>query len=70
MPADRAREARFNEIFDRHFDAVRRYVWRRGPLLADDVAAKTFLVAWRRLEDVPVYEPPVADRRRPQHALE
>lgn len=54
MPVDRAREARFNEIFDRHFDAVRRYVWRRGPLLADDVAAETFLVAWRRPDDVPV----------------
>lgn len=54
MAEDPAREARFNELYERHFEAVRRYVWRRGPLSADDVAADTFLVAWRRLDDVPV----------------
>ena len=54
MAEDESAEARFNEIYDRHFEAVRRYVWRRGPLLADDVTAETFLVAWRRLDDVPV----------------
>jgi len=32
---------------------VRRYVWRREPTDADDVVAETFLVAWRRLDDVP-----------------
>jgi RNA polymerase sigma-70 factor, ECF subfamily len=28
-------------------------VWRREPAVADDVAAETFLVAWRRLDHVP-----------------
>lgn len=53
MAEDATREARFNQLYDDHFDAVRRYVWRRAPLSADDVAAETFLVAWRRLDDVP-----------------
>ncbi len=53
MAADPAREARFNEIYEQNFEAVRRYVWRRGPLLADDVTAEVFLVAWRRLDHVP-----------------
>lgn len=53
MAEDSTREARFNQLYDDHFDAVRRYVWRRAPLNADDVAAETFLVAWRRLDDVP-----------------
>jgi RNA polymerase sigma-70 factor (ECF subfamily) len=32
---------------------VRAYAWRRGPAVADDVVAETFLVAWRRIDDVP-----------------
>jgi RNA polymerase sigma-70 factor (ECF subfamily) len=47
------REARFNEIYEQHFEAIRRYVWRRDPVIADDVVAETFLVTWRRLDDVP-----------------
>lgn len=39
----------FTEVFDRHFDAVHRYVARRaGRELADDLAARTFLVAFER----------------------
>ena len=53
MAEDLARDARFQRLYEQHFEAVRRYVWRRGPLSADDVAAETFLVAWRRLDDVP-----------------
>jgi RNA polymerase sigma-70 factor (ECF subfamily) len=53
MAADLVREARFHEIYEQNFEAVRRYVWRRGPLLADDVTAEVFLVAWRRLDHVP-----------------
>jgi len=34
-------------------EAVRRYAWRREPAHADDVVSETFLVAWRRLDDVP-----------------
>ncbi|HEY3544130.1 MAG TPA: sigma factor [Gaiellaceae bacterium] len=32
---------------------MRRYAWRRDPEIADDVAAETFVVAWRRLDQVP-----------------
>jgi RNA polymerase sigma-70 factor (ECF subfamily) len=46
-------EERFNQLHEEHFEAVRRYVWRRDPALADDILAETFLVAWRRLDDVP-----------------
>jgi RNA polymerase sigma-70 factor, ECF subfamily len=53
MAEDSTREARFNQLYDDHFDAIRRYAWRRAPLNADDVAAETFLIAWRRLDDVP-----------------
>jgi RNA polymerase sigma-70 factor, ECF subfamily len=51
--ATRARHARFDALFHEHVDAVRRYVHRRDPALCDDVVAETFLVAWRRLDDVP-----------------
>jgi RNA polymerase sigma-70 factor, ECF subfamily len=47
------REERFNDLHEDHFEAVRRYLWRRDPALADDVVAETFLVAWRRLDEVP-----------------
>ncbi len=53
MAQDVARETRFGQLYEQHFEAVRRFVWRRGPLSADDVTAETFLVAWRRLDDVP-----------------
>lgn len=48
-----ARE-RFESIFVRHHSAVDAYVRRRmGPEQREDVVADTFLVAWRRLDDVP-----------------
>src|SRR3954447_23232700 len=47
------RETRFSALFEAHFDAVRAYAWRRDAASADDVAAETFLVAWRRLDSVP-----------------
>jgi RNA polymerase sigma-70 factor (ECF subfamily) len=47
------REARFTALFDAHREAVRAYVWRRDPELADDVMAEAFLVCWRRLDSVP-----------------
>jgi RNA polymerase sigma-70 factor, ECF subfamily len=52
MPDER--EARFERLFRSHADAVRSYALRRSaPEDADDVVAETFLVAWRRLDDVP-----------------
>jgi RNA polymerase sigma-70 factor (ECF subfamily) len=50
---DFTREARFNRLYEEHFEAVRGYVWRRDPSIADDIVAEAFLVAWRRLDDVP-----------------
>lgn len=39
---------RFAEIFDRHFEAIHRYLARRvGGQLADDLAAETFVEAFR-----------------------
>jgi RNA polymerase sigma-70 factor, ECF subfamily len=48
-----AREERFRLLYEEHVEAVRRYALRREPALADDVVSETFLVAWRRLDDVP-----------------
>jgi RNA polymerase sigma-70 factor (ECF subfamily) len=52
---ERARaEARLEEVFRRHHRAVAAYVLRRAKREAvDDVVAETFLVAWRRLDDLP-----------------
>lgn len=54
MSHDAPAEHRFRLLFDAHFDAVLGYALRRaGTDDAADVAADTFLVAWRRLDDVP-----------------
>jgi RNA polymerase sigma-70 factor (ECF subfamily) len=51
---------RFRRLFEEHRTAVFRFAARRvGVDLADEVLAETFLVAWRRLADVP----PEAERR-------
>jgi RNA polymerase sigma factor (sigma-70 family) len=47
------REDRFKLLHEEHFESIRRYAWRRDPSLADDIVSETFLVAWRRLDDVP-----------------
>ncbi|RFS87039.1 sigma-70 family RNA polymerase sigma factor [Actinomadura spongiicola] len=45
---------RFTVLFERHYPDVLRYASRRiDPDQARDVAAETFLVAWRRFEEVP-----------------
>ena len=47
-------EARLETLFRCYYSAVAAYVRRRAePDLVDDVVAETFLVAWRRLDDVP-----------------
>jgi RNA polymerase sigma factor (sigma-70 family) len=48
------RGQRFEGLFQENYPLVRAYALRRAaPEAAQDVVAETFLVAWRRLEDVP-----------------
>jgi RNA polymerase sigma-70 factor, ECF subfamily len=48
------REERFEALFRAHYGAVRGYALRRvASDVAQDVVSETFLVAWRRLDDVP-----------------
>jgi RNA polymerase sigma-70 factor, ECF subfamily len=47
-------QARFDALYREHAGEVRRYVRRRWDAQsADDVVADVFVVAWRRLADVP-----------------
>jgi RNA polymerase sigma-70 factor (ECF subfamily) len=49
---------RFGVLYDQYYAAVLRYAARRiGAEAARDVAADTFLTAWRRLDRVPASEP-------------
>ncbi|MFK4087908.1 RNA polymerase sigma factor [Kribbella sp. NPDC020789] len=49
------RLTRFETLFSCHHDDVLRYFVRRLDIRADaaDLVAETFLIAWRRLDDVP-----------------
>jgi RNA polymerase sigma-70 factor, ECF subfamily len=48
------RDERFERLFRANYAAIRGYALRRVPGdVAQDVVADTFLVAWRRLDDVP-----------------
>lgn len=60
MPGIRShaqRRLRFHEMWDAHYPRVLGYARRRRPDDAYDVASETFLVAWRRLDQVPVEDP-------------
>ncbi len=47
-------QERFELLYRQHFRAILRYgLARLEPERAKDVAAETFLIAWRRLDDVP-----------------
>jgi RNA polymerase sigma-70 factor, ECF subfamily len=47
-------DVRFAEVYTSCYDRVYAYAARRlGAQAAEDVAAETFTIAWRRLEDVP-----------------
>lgn len=51
-------EQRYRRLFDRHHREVYAYCRRRTDAqTASDCAAETFLVAWRRLDDVPDGDP-------------
>jgi len=48
------RDQRFEGLFREHYGAVRGYALRRAATeAAQDVVAETFLVAWRRVDEVP-----------------
>ncbi len=49
-----SREARFRAAYEATYDDLLRFAQRRvDPTHAEDVAADVFLVAWRRLDDLP-----------------
>ncbi len=54
-----SRLARFDALFTEHQRAVLAYARRRTSTLADaeDVAAETFTIAWRKLDAIPTAEP-------------
>ncbi len=44
----------FEAVYEEHASAIKGYAMRRiDPARADDVVAEVFLVAWRRLDDMP-----------------
>lgn len=55
-PASTSALTRFNTLFSEHHRRVLAYAMRRTPTLADaeDVAAETFIIAWRKMESIPV----------------
>jgi len=51
---DGSAEARFRSVYANTYPDVLRFLARRAPMgEAEDVAAETFLVVWRRLASVP-----------------
>lgn len=51
-------EERFTDLYDRHYRSVLGYALLRAERdAAEDVSSETFLVAWRRLDELP--EPPL-----------
>ena len=59
MPPAADPDAVLDEMWREHAAAVVRYARRRVlPAEVDEVVAETFLVAWRRLDDVPAYALP------------
>lgn len=54
MVQEMTAEARFEALYRQCADRVHAYATRRAaPAIVDDVVNETFLVAWRRLDDVP-----------------
>lgn len=58
MDPDRDAAAWFEALFDAHYGDLMRYATRRvGVDAASDIVSSTFLVAWRRRDEVPRDEP-------------
>lgn len=54
IPSSDTAEARFEALYAEHYERVLAYVLRRAPAApAGDIVADVFLVAWRRLEELP-----------------
>jgi RNA polymerase sigma-70 factor, ECF subfamily len=52
------RVTQFDDLYAQHEEALLRYALRRvGPAHAGDVVAETFLVAWRRPDEIPPAAP-------------
>jgi len=74
---DRERGLRLEVLFRQHSSAVRAYAFRRAdPPSADEAVSEVFVIAWRRLEDVPSDALPwllacarrvLANQRRAEH---
>lgn len=55
---DTTSHEQFRAIFDRAYTPVSAYARRRASRTeADDIVAEVFLVAWRRLDDIPAEDP-------------
>ncbi len=52
-PAGPAERQRYAAMYRRHVRAVHNYAWRRVGDAAADVVSETFLVAWRRMPELP-----------------
>ncbi|MEV4415970.1 sigma-70 family RNA polymerase sigma factor [Catellatospora sp. NPDC049609] len=58
QPDDAAARARFEALFDAHYAELTRFASRRvGADTAGDIVSGTFLIAWRRLAEVPDAHP-------------
>lgn len=54
MEGEEGRRARFEGVFRKHQAAVRAYALRRADhARAQDAVSETFLIAWRRFDDLP-----------------
>lgn len=54
MTAESPDRVRFDMIFDEHYDSVSRYCHRRlHPDDANETAAEVFVVAWKKIDQVP-----------------
>jgi len=53
LPTERIRREQFGALYEENYHLILGYALRRRGDEAADVVAETFLVAWRRLEEIP-----------------